>query len=431
MADFHQSESLEEQLREQQRMASALRRRRRMRWLIPLILLLLLLAGLYIYLRISYDQEHPEETTAPPSDSTATVVAVGDINFTGKLLNSCRRGDGYDFSDCFSRVLPQLASADLTVGNLEANAADQGADRVCPPEFLQALADSGFDVLQTANSYSIQNGITGLTRTCAAVRKAGMDPVGTFSSAQEREQCGGVTIREANGIRFAFVGLTKGLNNLRIPEGAEYSVNLLYTDYDTNYSSIAKDSILQLMENAKAQDPDVIIVMVHWGSEYTDGITDTQKRIAELLFDNGADVVLGSHSHLVGQMQKHSVSTLLGTREEGFIAYSLGDFLSAADEPDAQFGCMLKLEFSKKGGETTLTGVSYTPTYSSKPSSELETRRYAVYDTLDAIRLYEQGYYDRVSETLFKRMKDALEDLRKQTDSDFQRVDEIPEETGS
>ena len=424
MAEY--PENLEEQLRMQKQRAAAPRRRRRIRRAVPIVLLCVLVVGLYLILRKSDSEEPVPAASAPPSDSSAVIAAVGDIALTEQMVRSFKTGDGYDFTACFENMTAQIAGADLAIGNLEGNVSETVSDHVYPPELLDALAVCGFDVLQTANSYSIQNGISGLARTKEAIQAAGMEALGTFSTKEEREQSGGVLIKDVNGIRFAFLSLTKGLNNLRVPDGSEYCVNLLYSDYDTSYSRIARDTILSLLDNAKAQEPDVIIAMVHWGSEYTLELTSSQKSIAELLLSNGADAVIGSHSHLVGPIRRETVSTLLGTKERGLIAYSLGDFLSTAERQDMQYGCVLRLEYSKIDGSTSLTGVSYSPTYTVVPSEELETKEYAVCDVLDAIRLFEQEYYDRIPRALYELLITVPDKLKEQTESEFQR--QLPED---
>ncbi len=423
MADYRQSESLEEQLRRERRMAGALRRRRRLRWLIPLLLVLALIAGLFAYFYHQFKTNHPDTPVEEVSDGKAVLAAVGDISLNDDMLKQFRSGEDYDFSGCFQWVTAQIASSDLAVGNLEGNIGDvSGATGTYPASLLTALRECGFDVLQTANSFSIQNGITGLQKTNEAVRAAGMEPLGTFLSKEDKEQSGGILIKEVNGIRFALIGLTKGMNNMKIPDGEDYCVNLLYSDYDTNYSKINQGAIVQLIENAKAQDPDVILAMIHWGSEFTEEITDSQKRIAKLLFENGVDVIIGSHSHIVGQMHREQVNSLLGKKDRGFVAYSLGDFLSSADDSSARIGCVLHIEFTKTAGTTRISDISYIPTYMSVPSADLETRSYEILDTINAISLYDQEYYDRVSEPLYDKLISSLEKLQKQTESEYQKT---------
>ena len=190
-------------------------------------------------------------------------------------------------------------------------------------------------------------------------------------------------------------------------------MNLLYSDYDTNYSKIARSAIAGVVEEARLQSPDVIIAMVHWGSEYDQQIADSQKEIAQLLFENGVNIVIGSHSHYVGpiELKNKRIQTFGGS----LIAYSLGDFVSMADTSSARNGCVLSITILKDGDGTRIAKVEYAPTYSAAPSDSLGTRDYEILDTLDAISFYKQGYYDRVSDKLYDRLVSAVDKMMEQT----------------
>lgn len=407
--------NLEEQLREDRRIGNARRWKQRFHRLIPVLILIMLAAvGIYLLRPNEETQEsEPVTETVAPGSCVATLRFVGDINLDEAAIESFRTENGYDFTNLFRKIVPRLALADLTVGNLEGNVTGEVSDYCYPPALLHALYSAGFDVLQTANSYTIQNGIAGLRATKQAIQAAGMDALGTWISEEDRSE-NGVLIRDVNGIRIAFLSFTKGMNNLRLPAGAEYSVNLLYTDYDTNYSKIDRAAILKAVDEARLQNPDLIVAMLHWGSEYDRQIAESQEEIADLLFDNGVNLIIGSHSHYVGSiilkdMQGRSYGKKL-------IAYSLGDFVSTADNSDARNGCILSVTVVKDHGNTLISDLSYIPTYSAEPSSELETQDYEVLDTLGAINFYKQGYYDRVSDTLYEQLLCALEDLKEQTE---------------
>jgi poly-gamma-glutamate synthesis protein (capsule biosynthesis protein) len=236
---------LEEQLRQDRRLGNARRRKRRIRKLLPLLALLPLAVGLFFLLRGSGDETPTQTETVAPGSSVATLSFVGDISLDDAMLQRFRSESGYDFTSLLRRVVPRLAAADLTIGNLEGNVVSDDAvsDHNYPTALLRDLYAAGFDVLQTANSFSIQNGITGLSATREAILAAGMDPLGTWSTEAERSEQG-VLIREVNGIRIAFLAFTKGMNNLKLPVGTDYCVNLLYSDYDTNYSKLAQSAIL-------------------------------------------------------------------------------------------------------------------------------------------------------------------------------------------
>lgn len=417
MADFDQIANLEEQLREDRRQEALVRRKRLLRRLWPVVLLALILIVLILLIvsRGGGETDPVPESTAEPADASVTLSFVGDIAMNREMVESFRSGSDFDFSPCFRRVTSQLTSSDLTIGNLEGTITDPEnvADHAYPPSFLNALYDCGFDILQTANSYSIQNGITGLARTKAEIEQAGMSPVGTFADQDEFAQSGGFLLREVNGFRIAFIAFTKGVNNLRLPDGAEYCVNLLYRDYDTNYSEIARAEIRAIVTNARLSQPDVIIALVHWGSEYTQDIAESQKDIASILFSEGVSIIVGSHSHYVGPMELSDRKTL---GSSNLIAYSLGDFLSCADTTSARNGCILNVRIERHGSEIALSEVSYTPTYCCEPSDSQDAAgRYEILDSLDAISFYDNGYYDRVSTALYDRLTSAVERMKEQT----------------
>lgn len=333
------------------------------------------------------------ETTPPVTlpvekpDQTATLSAVGDIMVYDQQLDDAKQTDGtYNFLPSLAPVAELLAASDLTVGNFEANFGEAPysgyPNFIAPPALATTLAGVGFDILQTANTYSIQNGLSGLSSTIRAIREAGMNTLGTYLSADDKTQ-NRVIVKEVNGIKFAFIGFTKGLNNLRLPEGSGYCVDLLYTDYDSTYNKINKTAILESTAAAVASGADVIVSMVHWGSEYDVAASASQKEIADLLIQNGVDVILGTHSHIVGPMETRKV-TVDGKEKEVFIAYSLGNFLSAMKKdnvPALNDSVILNLSFTKDGdtGETTISSASYVPLYI-RDNGEAAADRFEVVD---------------------------------------------------
>lgn len=410
----HSLENLEEQLRHDRRLGKARRRKRRMKKLLPICVVLAAAAVLCFVVWRHARGETPETESLAPNNATAVINFVGDINLDQNMMDAFLGGSDYDFSPLFRRITARLASADLTVGNLEGNVTEAAdvSDHNYPPALLRDLYAAGFDILQTANSYSIQNGISGLTATKQAIENAGMDALGTWISPQDREE-NGVLIREVNGIRFAFLAFTKGMNNLRLPDGADYCVNLLYRDYDTNYTELDRVAITAAVEQAKACSPDVVIAMVHWGSEYDRNIAQSQKDAAKLLFESGVNLIVGSHSHYVGPMalESREITPFGGN----FIAYSLGDFVSAADTSSARNGCVLRVSFLKDGADVSIQEVQYAPTYSAAPSDTLNIQSYEIMDTLDTISFYQKEYYDRVSDKLYEQLVASVEELKELT----------------
>lgn len=346
----------------------------------------------------------PSETTAEPA--VATVCAVGDIRMSDALLESARRSDGsYDFTPLLADATSLIGGADLAIGNLETNFyAEPYGDGSAPEALAEALSAIGFDFLQTANSYTIQNGLSGLERTRSTIEQYGMTALGSYLSREDRAE-NLVQLREVNGIRIAFIAFTKGMNGMSLPSGAEYCTNLLYRDYNTNYSKVDEDGILEVIQAAQAQSPDVIIAALHWGGENVTEISETQEEIAGLMFRNGVDVILGSHSHQVGVVEQRSILTASGAQKSVVLAYGLGDFCAAA-EGETTAALALTLEFTRTGDSTAITGVRY-DTLATVDQGADAANRYVVLNAGAAIELYENNYYKRVSETLYESLLEA------------------------
>lgn len=396
--------------------------------------LILILAVVLIVRGCTAEKEPPEQevVTPPPTepeepepvepDKTATLAAVGDIMMYQDQIDAAQQEDStYNFADCFSAIKAYTSSADLTVGNLELNLCGttpySGNPRTAPyfnaPDILaQNLADIGFDILQTANTYSIMNGINGLTSTMNILNAAGIEAVGTH--LRDPGTTGGYVIREINGIKIAFIAFTKGLNNMTLPLNSEYCVDLLYTDYNSDYSIVDTTGIMNRLDAAKAESPDIIVAMLHWGAEYDTAISSTQEDITDLLLKNGVDVILGSHSHIVSQMEMVDVETVDGEEKQCFVAYSLGNFISyMPDKANAMESVILNLEFTKSSetGETTISNVSYTPLYILDQGEEADIR-FQVLPIRAALKSSLFADYETV-------MEEAIDHLKTNTNSQF------------
>ena len=152
--------------------------------------------------------------------------------------------------------------------------------------------------------------------------------------------------------------------------------------------------------------------MVHWGSEYKMTVSKTQEELAALMFENGVDVILGTHSHMVGPMETKTVTRSDGTEKEVFLAYSLGNFLASSSEAYTQDSIVLNLTFTKDldAGTTSLSANSYTPVYLADYGEDAANR----FQTLgidQSLQLYDESYIYRVSEYTRGELLEALEDL--------------------
>ncbi len=369
----------------------------------------LILAFVNGWITLPERQPAPSETTVPDtrpsSDTVIHFTAGGDVNVTDKVIAS--GGPEYRYTDSFLDVLPALTAGDLTVLNFEGNAvgAPYGGSQVsAPPELLNALRHAGVDVLQTANSQSLTNGLRGLAATNEAIRNAGIQPLGTYANQAEFQKYQGYLVYEIQGIRIALVAFTKGMDGRNLPEGSENCVNLLYEDYSSNYKEINRDGITAILDAVEVVQPDITIALVHWGSEYNDQISATQKSICKLMGELGVDALIGTHSHHVQSMGFDKESGM-------FIAYSLGDFLGDAAVTGTGYSVLLDLEITKSGttGKASITGYDYTPIYQHYD----ENGSLRLLRIREAIAAYENDYISKVPAEVYNPMKTALQNIEK------------------
>lgn len=326
--------------------------------------------------------------------------AGGDLNITDDVVAAV--GSDGSYRQAFMDVLHLLSDADLSVLNFEGNfcGAPYGTDsRSAPEGIANALAAAGVDLLQLANSCSIRGGISGLISTIDAVKNAGIEPLGVYRNKAEAAAGKGFTLMEVKGVRIAFVAFTKGMDGMTLPQGNEGCVNVLYTDYNNNYQKVDTEGITRVMDNVKSAKADIVVAMVHWGSEFNDTISSTQNKICNLLQENGADVIIGTHPHYVQKMA-------FDEKEGTFVAYSLGDFFGDATRAGSEYSVILNLEITKDNitGETKVTGYDYTPIFTVRE----EGKPLHIMRIKTAMAAYENNYIDRITKETYDDMKYAL-----------------------
>ncbi|HEX7056859.1 MAG TPA: CapA family protein [Bacilli bacterium] len=307
-------------------------------------------------------------TPAPqpsPYSLEATLIAVGDI-----MMHSRETQAGYDaatktynFTHFFAKVKDELAKGDWVTGNLETPLADHDPrgytgypEFNAPPELADALKDAGFNVITTANNHSLDRREYGILRTIANLRARGLVEKGVAASPEDAEQS---VIVSKNGISMAFLAYTYGTNGIPIPKGKPYLVPLI--DEEKMKADIARE---------KRNGADLVTVAVHFGDEYHLQPNDLQKKLAHELFLSGADIILGSHPHVVQPYELLNATDAAGRKRTGVVIYSLGNFISDQDRTNAlhaptDTGVIFAVHVRKMMPEniTEITGVEYKPTY--------------------------------------------------------------------
>lgn len=343
-------------------------------------------------------------TPAPPP-TVITLAFGGDLNITDKVVAAGKTPSGYDYSDLFMDIAPVFAGADAAIVNLEGNLYGEpyGTQSTSTPqELIDALAASGVDFVQMANSCAINNGLTGLRQTLSGIRQAGMEGLGVFADSAEFEKNRGFTLRDINGVKVAFVAFTKGMDGLSLPPGSEHCVNLLYKDYTSTYSEIDKDGITKILKDIELEQPDITIALLHWGSEYNGIVSDSQKRIVDLMQSQGVDAIVGTHSHYVQTVD-------FNPQKNTFVAYSLGDLLGDAEKHNTNASAILQLQITKDNvtGKTTISGYDYTPVYIATPEID-SVPGVKLLRIRDAMATYDANGIHKISEDTYKAMKTAL-----------------------
>ncbi|WP_027084862.1 CapA family protein [Cohnella panacarvi] len=288
----------------------------------------------------------PAAVDQPPQSTVreATLIAVGDIMVHMPQLPAYydAASKRYSFNPWFDQVKPIFQTGDWVFGNLETPLAGQalkytGYPRFnAPAELATALVDAGFDVVSTANNHSMDRGFPGVVRTLENVRKSGLVPVGT---AVDEEDAGRLTIVEREGIKLGFLAYTYGTNGIPIPEDKPFSVNL-----------IDSKKIVAEIASLRSAGADVVAVSLHFGLEYHRMPSKQQIQLAHKLIASGADIVLGSHPHVVQPLERVSIpasESVSGIARNGVVIYSLGNFISNQTGDWKDVGLILKVNIAK------------------------------------------------------------------------------------
>jgi len=279
-----------------------------------------------------------------PDTSQLSLLFVGDIMGHNTQIVSayCDASKNYDYSECFKYIKPEISKADIAFANLEVTLAGKpykGYPQFSSPDELAvAIKDAGFDVLVDANNHACDRRKNGIVRTIKVLDSLSILHTGTYVNDSERNTLCPLLITK-NNIRLAILNYTYGTNGISVPKPT--IVNLL------DSLVIQKD-----LEKAQALKPDKIIVITHWGTEYENLPNARQKRWCKFLQANGADIIIGSHPHVIQPMVWDSI-------DDNFVVYSLGNFISNQRATPKDGGLILKLNLEKIGNKTRLANVNY------------------------------------------------------------------------
>ncbi len=242
-----------------------------------------------------------------------------------------------------------------------------------------------------------------------------MPHVGTYRSQEERDENSGIYVADVGGISVAFLAYTYGLNGHRLPDSKPYAANVFNTDYYTSVSNPDYDMLKADLAAARALDTDLIAVITHWGIEYRTKQNGHQEKLTQFLVEQGADLVLGGHPHVLQPYDTVTVTGEDGQERQGFVIYSLGNFISNQNFDDhkkdlaTKTTAILDLELTKDPqGNTSLTDVRYTPYYMVHRNNKPAGERRNLVNVHEAMAAYEAGEETIIDKNSYRQLQEAL-----------------------
>lgn len=347
------------------------------------------------------DSENQEE-----EDTTFTMTAIGDVlcHNTQYWDAYNKDTDTYDFSYVFEDIKHYFEATDLSIGNLETSFAgkERGYSNYptfnSPDSLAYALKEMGLDMITTAGNHCLDMGFSGLSKTIDVLDGAALKHLGTYKTKEERDQ---IFITDVKGVKIAFINYTYGTNGIPVPSDKEFCVNL-----------IDKDLIKKDIESAKSQDVDMIVACMHWGTEYRTTANAEQEELADFLFENGIDVILGNHPHVLEPMEKRTVTLEDGTTKDGFVIYACGNFICDQNAENTRNSIILNLTITKHSdGKITIDKANYVPIYMYKGVSS-KLKRMKVLDIEKSISDYENGIDTSIGQSTYQDLKVQLEKIK-------------------
>ncbi|HZK27247.1 MAG TPA: CapA family protein [Thermoclostridium sp.] len=298
-----------------------------------------------------------------PTKTSATFFSVGDVIMHDALVQSGEDVNGtYNYNEIFARVKPYIEQSDYSVISFEGACMETDDNYTgyplfnAPPAIISAFSYAGFDMVNNGNNHCLDRGLAGLLETRSIIKQKGMQVIGTFNNVTEPRH----RIQDLNGIKVGFLSYTYGcnMNENRLTE-EERNKHLCLIDKERIQNEIEALSPLV----------DLVVVLMHWGAEYRLEPNNEQVELADLAFQSGADIILGSHPHVIESSEIREIDG-----DTKYVIYSMGNFLSnqiGGNNPNArnndytQEGVMVSFELEKDltSDKTRIISIKHIPTW--------------------------------------------------------------------
>ena len=296
------------------------------------------------------------QEAAPKVTHEITLLFAGDIMQHMPQVDAAWNDElgVYLYDSCFRYITPWLAGTDLAIANMETTLAGKPYSGYpafsSPDELVIGMLNAGIDIVGTANNHCCDRGRTGIERTVSVLDSLGLMHMGTYKNEEAYRKTNPMIVN-TRGFRLAFLNYTYGTNGIPVPENNVVSL-------------IEKDRLLADMKATHDSAVDMTIVYIHWGEEYQRAPNAFQKDIAEYLFANGADIIIGSHPHVIQPMEWHKADSL---KKEQLVVWSLGNYVSNQRKRYTDGGTMFSIKLQKEAGITTIKNAGYQLTWVHNP----------------------------------------------------------------
>ncbi len=319
------------------------------------------------------EPQNLEETSDTGSDGTISFVAVGDNLIHTAVYRSAaehtENGEEYNFGYCYQYVADEIQSADLAfinqetvICNGEFEISGSNLNFNSPNELGDCLIETGFDIFNMANNHVLDKGSSGM-RACLDYwdSRCEMHPdIRVLGAYRDYQDMYDYRTMEVNGVSVGIVGYTEHTNGYFLPDNSEMQIPYLDDE------KMMKEQIEEL-----SQMVDCVVVSTHWGVEDSHVVTDEVKELSQKLIDWGADVIIGTGPHTLQSMEYLTRPD----GSQGFVFYSLGNFISGQTDNFNMVGGMAKFDIVKENGNVTIENVGLTPVITQYETGSLNNVR--------------------------------------------------------
>lgn len=328
------------------RVVQRIRYRQILEVILCLMILIVITTGMYVFIictshleRSVRDDEIVDwEPTNNDSDDYLSLVMIGDSLIHEAVYADAHSNNGFDFKPMFQYIKPIISKYDLAFYNQESilGGSEIGLSTYprfnSPYEVGDAFIDMGFNIVSLANNHTLDRGEQAIRNSRNYWNNKDVLVNGSATSYEERNS---FRIMEKNNITYTMLAYTDYTNGLST-RGNDYLINKIDFDLIKRDIDMVRDKV------------DVLMVSVHFGEEYNLNVTERQKEVSQFLADNGVDIVIGHHPHVVGKMD------YIG---DTLVIYSLGNFISAQRGVERLTGLMASVNIHKhtKDDVSTIT----------------------------------------------------------------------------